>query len=318
MAFVSKPKTGEELEADIAEAEARGLPWRVLGGGSNVLLPDAGFAGVIMIPAVKHLEWVGEAHFSETPLATSDTRYQAAGEGYLRLEEQAVAGGEPAWVRMGAGVPWGQAVSWSLNQELTGLHWYARIPCAVGGAVYNNIHGEKHFLAEVIQEVVSYRPGSGWVRRLPSELRLGYDSSVFHAEKQEVIWEVCFKLERVSKEAAEAARSQYIAWTKAKVTAQPSGANCGSTFQNVPADQAQEGRVSAGWYIEHAGCMGWEEGALQVSSIHANFFTNRGGGTQSQVIRLMERVREAVHARFGIWLVPEVECMEPDGSIRNW
>lgn len=314
--WVSRPHTKEELEADCQNAKAENLPCWVLGAGSNLILPDEGFDGLLIIPANKATEGVDGA-FEEAPYTEAMARYSK--ERGMELPHHEVEAGEPAWFRLGAGVPWGQAVSWTLNQQAVGLHWYARIPCTVGGAAYNNIHGENHFVSEVIQEVTSFSMEHGWRTWKPSELGFAYDYSTFHAHKNDIIWDVTFKLEHVSKESAEAARTQYIAWTKAKVSAQPAGANCGSVFQNLEPSQVGPGKpLGAGWYIEEAGCKGWREGDMEVSPTHANFMSNLGNGTQGQVIALMQRVRQAVRDKFGVLLVPEVEVRQANGETYAW
>jgi len=321
VAWVSRPGTEEELEADCAYAKEQGIPFWMIGAGSNLVLPDEGFNGLVIIPANRQTTILEDASYIESPDTTHYTRYSKEEDmGFLELSEKEIPTGQSIWVRLGAGVPWGQAVIWTLDQGATGLHWYARIPCAVGGAVYNNIHGEKHLLSEVVQEVRSYSPEKGWVSRFPSQLTFGYDVSVFHtAARDEVIWDITFRLTKPSTEVVAAARDQYLEWTRAKVTAQPSGANCGSVFQNIDPTQVEEGAsLSAAWYIDQTGCKGWQEGDMEVSNHHANFMNNRGNGTQAQARTLVERVREAVQAKFGLVLMPEVEFRLANGERLEW
>jgi UDP-N-acetylmuramate dehydrogenase len=320
---VSRPAALEELQADIAEAQKMNLPVRVLGAGSNVILPDAGFKGLVIIPSSKVCEvFTPDELFIEDPLPSDDVRYRTQ-EGFLNLSGgDKRHEGEVAYVRMAAGVPWGQAVIWSLSQGLVGLQWYARIPCNVGGAVYNNIHGEKHFVAEVVQEVRSVNMTTGALRAWrPSELHFSYDFSSFHAHKDEVIWDVTWKLHRVSVEEVAEAKAHYLEWTKAKTEVQPSGANCGSVFQNIKPEEADRlgtGMTAAGWYVDNAGCLGWEEGDMQVYPTHGNFIINRGMGTQGDFLRLVQRVRQNVQEKYGVVLMPEVECITETGEAHAW
>lgn len=321
--WVSRPATQEELEADLRQAGEEGLPVRILGGGSNVLLPDVGLSGLVIIPSSKTREVLSNPSYPEQPITSEDVRYtrETNRADVLHLQTPEQATGELTWVRLGAGLPWGQAVLWTLEQQLTGLQWYARIPCNVGGALYNNIHGEKHFLSEVVQEITSYTTKGEWQRRLPSQLDFFYDHSIFHELPNEVIWEGVFRLERVSEAEAAAARTQYLDWTKHKTTVQPSGANCGSVFQNLTATEQEKAgaeSAAAGWYVEQVGAKGWTEGDMQVFPGHANFIVNQGNGTQADFRILVQRIREAVNNQFGIWLTPEVECIEPDGSSVTW
>lgn len=318
--WLSRPTTREELETDLEMAKEQGIPVRILGGGSDVLLPDDGFRGLIIIPANKTLEVMGEVSFDETPLPFFNERYRIErGKGFLELVEPTIEQGDYVWVRIGAGVPWGQVVMWTFTQGLLGLQGFARIPCTVGGGIYNNIHGEKRFLSEFVQTVTSF--SNRWRTRLPSELAFGYDHSVFHEVRNEVIWEVVLRLSKGSVEAVTQAKEQYLAWTKAKTEKQPSGANCGSVFQNLSPDEsavARTGMVAAGWYVDHAGCLGWSEGDMHVYPTHGNFFINQGNGTQRDFIRLVSRVREEVHIKYEYWLKPEVICIDSDGNDIAW
>lgn len=316
--YVARPTTRESLEATLNEARELNLTTRFFGGGSNTILADEGFVGLLVIPSNRSFQQeTGE--YAEPPVMVKDRYGREADRGFLALNEEVVPSGESAWVTLGAGMPWGQAVMQTLDAGLVGLHYYARIPCTVGGAIYNNIHGEKHFVSECVQAVTSYDTERGWVTRLPSELDFGYDHSIFHTAKHEAIWEVTWKLTQSA--AAADAKEQYLTWTKAKVVAQPSGANCGSVFQNLDANYVAEQSlpsVAAGWYIDHAGCQGWREGALVVSNLHANFITNEGGGTQADFIRLVERVRARVYEAYGVILTPEVECLTASGTTVVW
>jgi UDP-N-acetylmuramate dehydrogenase len=316
--YLSRPQDAEGLQRDLQRAREMGLSVRVLGGGSNVILPDTGFAGLLIIPAFQQCEiFTPERPYTEEPQKVSE-RYRQDDASRLHLADPVPATGVPRYVRVGVGVPWGKVVSWSLAQGLLGLHWYARIPCNVGGAVVNNIHGEKHLLSEVIQEV-RVQTTAGERVYLPSELAFGYDKSRFLMHRDEVVTEVTFRLWEGEPVQSKQAQEQYLQWTRAKVAAQPPGASCGSTFQNFSEEAVGAGKpVAAAWYIERAGCMGWREGEMEISPQHANFLMNTGAGTQQDAVRLIERVRHAVFEKYGLTLEPELECMQPDGASHQW
>jgi UDP-N-acetylmuramate dehydrogenase len=93
------------------------------------------------------------------------------------------------------------------------------------------------------------------------------------------------------------------AYNKRRKRAQPSGRTLGSTFKNPPGDYA--GRL-----IEAAGLKGACVGGVGVSTHHANFFINEGGGTAADFRALIDLVREEVRKRFGVDLEPEIEIVE--------
>src|SRR5690606_32909781 len=98
---------------------------------------------------------------------------------------------------------------------------------------------------------------------------------------------VIFALPTASPEDALVARNHYLEWTKEKTKVQPAGANCGSVFQNLRADQVTDTQQfrAAAWYIDHAGLKGTTRGSLEVMN-QANFINNHGGGTQADFIDL--------------------------------
>lgn len=327
----SRPTTEAELWEDIALAKAAGLPVRVIGGGSNLLFADQGFMGLVIQPAFTHTEllsseqaavYAGQVEQFQAQSEAAPRYKKGEEEGVLHLaDELPEEEGEPVLVKMGAGVPWGQAVMWSLTQQLIGLHWYARIPCQVGGAIFNNIHGAAHLLSEVVVAVEALDCQTGEKKIFgPQELDFGYDHSRFH-QRNEVVAAAVFGLRRVSPTTAQSAKELYLNWTKEKTRVQPSGANCGSVFQNISEEQAREiGQtpLAAGWYIDQCGLRGIQEGGMQVYEKHANFIVNVGTGTQRDFIALVQRIRHTVQEKFSLTLEPEAECIDEQGNRLAW
>lgn len=328
--YFSKPKTLEELREDLQIAKEQGLPVTCLGGGSNLIMADRGFRGLLIRPQFTQLTVLSESGSEPYQPYLEELRAkEAAAPRYARGEEAGVLAlergtearsGKTVLVEMGAGVAWGQAVMWSLQQNLAGLHWYARIPSQVGGAVFNNIHGEKHLLSEVICAVHALDRETGEERIFgPGDLAFGYDQSRFH-RRGEIVTRVIFALTEVSPDAS-AEKQLYLDWTTAKSKVQPSGANCGSVFQNITPEQAREAGqtpLAAGWYVDQAGMKGEQVGGLQVYPGHANFIINHGDGTQADFIALVNRIRQRVKEKFGILLEPEAECIDEQGVRLSW
>lgn len=326
--YLAKVRALEELQETVRLAGLLELPVRVIGGGSNLILSDEGFGGVAIQPLFTQQELLADASAYAPALAdfqssqAASPRYGATKEAdYLKLEDAVDEDGETTLIRLGAGVPWGQAVIWTLNQGLVGLHLFARIPCHVGGAVYNNIHGGSRLLSEFVVAVEAFNAETGETEILhPSQLEFGYDASVFHRRRELVVVRVVFALPKPKPETVVAARTQYLLWTKEKTRVQPAGANCGSVFQNLRHEDlpAPDAAVAAAWYVDQAGLRGYEIGGLQVYPNHANFIVNRGEGTQGDFIKLVRHIRQTVHERFHVWLTPEAECMGPRGEVLVW
>lgn len=326
--YLAKVHTLSELQETIAISQSNQLPFRILGAGSNLILPDDGFEGVM----IKLL-------FSQSNIVQDQSRYQNAlsawrdqgrlqdrysatqATGFLQLNQTVQIPVETVTlVELGAGVAWGQAVTWSLGQNLAGLHWFARIPCNIGGALFNNIHGGKYFISQQVVLVQALNSQTGQLEEfsLP-ELDFSYDFSIFHRRPELIILKAIMALYQVTPELAAACREQYIAWTKEKIQVQPVGANCGSVFQNFSREQVGADQpLAAAWYIEQAGWKGRTLGGFQVYPLHANFITNLGQGKQAEFISLIHQIRQSVFEQFGLWLLPEAECMGVHGERLIW
>ncbi len=304
---------------------------RVIGGGSNLALPDGDLVPRLFKLQGGGIELADEAlsgRFANRATQVEEARYLAENkEGVLALSESeqlahnlaAIQG--QVYIVADAGVPWAALVAKSLQMGLAGLQWYARIPCQVGGAVYNNIHGEKHLLSEVVAAVEVFNVTSATTYWIPaSELAFGYDTSALQG-KPWLITRVLFALTPAPTPLLEQAKSLYQTWTSAKVKAQPAGANCGSVFQNLTSDQIQHlptSYTAAGWFLDQVGAKSEREGDLVVSDLHANFITNTGEATQAQLLTLIERLRLRVHQEFGVTLHPEVYAWDEYGNARPW
>lgn len=328
--YFARPTSMEQLQETFAALREHGLAYKVIGAGSNLLMADAGFRGVVVQPGFTTIQVVQAEELvawfpdgSQPEPAPVTPRYSPeTGEGLLNLQESAeTAGGAYAYVAMGAGVPWGQAVTASLRQHASGLQYFARIPCNVGGAIYNNIHGATHLLSETIVAVRAFDPVTQEiVTWKASECGFGYDQSIFHKNGQ-VIIEGLFQLQEVDAGGAKRELDHYLEWTKEKARVQPSGANCGSVFQNLQGRFVRDHGLpsgSAAWYIDRCGWKGKQQEAFQVYPGHANFIINHGGGSEVAFIQLVEAIRASVYAEYKVELRPEVECIDEVGNPYVW
>jgi UDP-N-acetylmuramate dehydrogenase len=187
----------------------------------------------------------------------------------------------------------------------SGLEWSNSVPGSVGGGVVSNAgaHGKELKDDLLGIEVLT---GEGKVETWPVEaLQLGYRTSRFKAHGHramsppEVILSANIRLYRdVEKQCATRLRE----FLSERQASQPQGKSAGSTFKNPPG-------YSAGWLIEQVGLKGRQHGQAQFSPKHANFMMNLGGATASDVLALMQQAQEAVRARFGVDLEPEIELV---------
>jgi len=269
----------EAVRAALHEVTPAGaaIPLFVLGRGSNLLVSDAGFEGVVL-----HL-----------------------GAGFAGLELPA-AGGAPE-VRAGAALALPVLARRVADAGWSGLSWAVGVPGSVGGAVRMNAGGHGSDTASSLTrcalfDLAGSEDGPGEID--PAALHLAYRSSSLTAT-QVVVWAE-FGLQRGDPVAGRAAIAEVVRWRREH---QPGGSNAGSVFTNPPDD-------AAGRLVEAAGLKGHRLGTAQVSTKHANFIQADDGGSADDVARLIDFVAAAVEERLGVVLRPEVQMVGFDGASR--
>ena len=269
--FLFAPSDVDDLRAFLAwahEADVRAL---VLGGGSNVLLPD------------------GELDAALVHLVPGLNRIDDLPDGTIRAQ---------------AGVRNRDLVEHLAARGVTGLEFLHDVPGTVGGAVVMNASNNHGETADTVASVEFLEPGPDWpLRTLTREhLAFGYRSSPFQADSRRVVTAVTFRLPGrgepyAIRDRLQALKDERAARFPCEV------ANCGSVFRRPPGDYA--GRL-----IEASGLKGLREGDALVSPKHAGFIVNLGNATAGDVKRLVLRVQQAVLAATGVRLERELIYLE--------
>jgi len=276
-----------EREDDIAVLAAAvadtGLPVLVVGRGSNLLVADAGFAGIAVQlgPAFADIDLDAEAPAPATPSTATPS-----------------APAPPSIaVDVGASVLLPVLARRTVAAELSGLEWAVGVPGSVGGAVRMNAGGHGSDIASVVASVRVGDLGDGSVRVLePTELGLRFRGSALRDDQ--IVLSARFALSRGDRAAGEAELAEVVRWRREH---QPGGQNAGSVFVNpIP------GVLSAGEVIDALGLRGLRLGSAQVSEKHANFIQADDGGSADDVFALMNLVRAKVLADRGISLRSEI------------
>lgn len=311
--------TEEELVNAVKEADIAGEPVLIIGGGSNVLVADAGFDGTVI-----HVETKGNTYHVD-----------------------ACSGG---MITVSAGEDWDGFVAWILDKGFAGLETMSGIPGTVGGAPIQNIGAYGHEVAEVIARVRTWDRQKGDYKTFSnSECEFSYRSSIFKKNPgRYVIIDVTFQLRNgemslpikykelanylgVDLEArvlTSDVRKAVLALRAAKGMLLDTGDHdtwsAGSFFVNpvlsaadaekLPADAPrwiqEDGRVktSAAWLMENAGIKkGHTHNGAGVSSKHVLALVNNGNATAADIADLARSARSAVKEKFGINLEPEVQ-----------
>ena len=263
--------TMDELVTTIEVAGECGLDWTILGKGTNVLIADEGYDGIIIT------------------LGREFKRHEV-----LRDE----ATGRPRAMVCGAAVALGSLVQEAVKTGYSGFEFAVGIPGSLGGAVLMNAGTKEATIGQVCRSIVVYRPDSGLHRYAGEELPWHYRYSGLPAG--EIVLEAEIAIEEASTAFIQAKMEGIL---KRRRKTQPIGVpNAGSIFRNPPDD-------SAGRLIEACGFKGMSIGGAQVSETHANFIINTGHATARDVVMLMTKIRKRVREEYGIELKPEIKFL---------
>jgi len=254
----------------------------ILGGGSNLLLPDDGFDGVVVKISLKELS----------------------------VTDQVVMAEAGAWL--------GQVLDLAVKNSLTGLEWAAGIPGTIGGAVRGNAGAMGQDISKNIQKVEVWQDGE--IKELSrEECGFIYRGSDFKNDPQAVILRVWLALAKGEVRQILATVQENLKQREGKFPPYPSA---GCFFKNVKLDKwpghpkdlptifLERGTVPAGWLIDQAGARGLLQGGAAVSDKHCNFVINKDKASQADVLAVVEEVRTRVYNKFKVELELEVEIIK--------
>jgi UDP-N-acetylmuramate dehydrogenase len=329
--FVEARNEGVVTEA-LRWADDRKLPVALLGGGSNLVVADAGFAGLVVRMGVRGRRFEATSPSGEVTVTAS------------------------------AGEPWDDLVADTVARDLAGLECLSGIPGLVGATPIQNVGAYGQEVAQTVRAVRVLDRGSWKIRELaPADCGFGYRASTFKRDPERfVVLAVTFGLrsggaptlsyrELASALAGHArppladVRAAVLALRRDKsmldksmsvMADDPNRRSVGSFFMNPVVTEAEAAAVvaravaagvipvvgampswpadaghrklSAGWLIEKAGvARGLRRGPVGVSSAHALALVHHGGGSTAALVALGREIRDTVRARFGLTLVPE-------------
>jgi UDP-N-acetylmuramate dehydrogenase len=186
------------------------------------------------------------------------------------------------------------------GRGLANLEFATGIPGTVGGAVYMNAGAYGSDTSEVLIWADVYKPEPGVVERVPNaRLGFSYRHSFLHEHPDWVVLRAAYALTPGDPGELKARIKKFRAQ---RMDGSPNRPSCGSTFKRPEGDYP--GRV-----IEAAGLKGTRIGQIEVSSVHANYFVNYGGGTARDALELIQLVKETVFEKLGVELELEVRFL---------
>ena len=268
--------TIDDLHRVAAARAATGLEVLTIGRGSNMLVADSGYPGIVVSLA----EFAGEIAIGT---ADADGRVVVTAGGGVAL---------PVLARRTAAA------------AVAGFEWAVGVPGSIGGAVRMNAGGHGSDMAASVIDVDVFdlddqALGVALRRVVARDLGLRFRGS--DLTDDQLVVEVRLDLRRGDREASEREIAEIVRWRREH---QPGGQNCGSVFVNpVP------GEVTAGGLIDGLGLRGLRIGTAWVSEKHANFIQSTDGGAAADVRAVMEAVRDRVAAATGYVLRSEVRLI---------
>ncbi len=279
-------KTKEELIEAISYGRENKLPYFVLGGGSNILVTDKGFRGLVIKNKTSGIE-----------VTSMGGKVQAGGVGIGNVV-----------IKAESGVPANRLIGYTIDQGLSGLQDFLGLPGTVGGAIYNNSHHLGGLFGDHVISVELLTEDGQVITVSKDQMDFAYDYSRLH-KTHEIVLSVSFQLTPGDKnELVEKGKAAVARRSKSQPLGAPSS---GCIFQNISlADAMRIGTpnhiLSVGYLIDHAHLKGTRVGGAVVSDVHGNFIINDGTATAQDVLDLIEVVRGKVKEVYGVTLVPEV------------
>ena len=264
-------RSEREVAAAVGAARALDLPVTLLGGGSNVLVADAGVRGLV-----------------------------------VRFRHGRIARTSPGTVRAAAGVTLNGLVRWTINRGLAGLEAWAGTPGTVGGAIRGNAHFRGRLIGGLVTAVGLLGP-DGVLRRVPAgRMAFGYDRSRVQESGEAVLWAEFGVRDARGVDLRAEARSSLRFRKRTQPLAAPSA---GCVFRNPDPGSVRlpaGAPCAAGALVDGAGLKGRSVGGARVSPVHANFIVTGPGARARDVRVLVDRCRADVAAKYGVTLAPEI------------
>jgi len=289
--YFARPSTPGELLETLNWAEKHKQSVYILGGGSNILVSDKGYDGLVIKPSNQQI--------NSKVLSARNVELRVGGGLSLRSLLQFCN---------------------TATKFFTGLEWSAGIPGSVGGAVYGNAGAFGQSMEDIVRSVYAYDLREGVFKTYKNDdCHFGYRHSLFQQEKK-IIWSIFLRLEVGN---ATTGRQIILDHLKERKQKQPlEYPSAGSVFKNVSIMELDKSlsssaeilplfkeTIPAGWLIERSGLKGCRIGNAEVSPKHCNFLVNLGGARAQDIFALIQLVQKNVWGKFKLKLIPEINFL---------
>lgn len=280
--YYLETKDVEELQEVIKFCKENNIEFKVIGGGSNFLVNDEGYNGLIIRYIDRNIDLVDDVF------------------------------------RVGAGVILLNLVNYSLEKAYVGLESLAGIPGTVGGAIYGNAGAYGRAIGDFVKSV-KIIDEEGEIKILnQEECNFNYRKSVFSLLNCVILDAEIVLRKKENAEEKEIANHNIKLRAEKHPLNMP---NAGSWFKNIDLNNKTKERlkefdlskfekymkIPAAWIIEQAGLKGYQIGGAQMSEKHANFLVNKKDASAEDVVNLSNYVKEQIKEKYDIELEEEVQ-----------
>ena len=262
-------------------AETSGARYGVIGAGTNLIVSDEGFDGIILRFTAKEISHDG------------------------------------ALVRAEAGAELQSLVDYCIDHGLRGLETMTGIPGSVGAAIYGNAGAYGHSIDERVERV-RFLDGNASRSFTVSECGFRYRESVFKEHKDWIVLSVDLRMTPAPASELRATAGEIL---KIRLAKYPVSMKCaGSIFKNlilaelaenvrlqIPDRVVREGKAPSAYFLEQVGAKGMRCGGMCVADYHANLIYNEGAGTARELCALIRELKSRVLTRFHLELEEEVQ-----------
>jgi len=279
-------KTIEQLMEAVSRSKQNKIKYFILGGGSNLLISDRGFSGLVIKLDIR---------------------------GYKLRESRLIAG---------AGLSLSRLVQLAGKNNLTGLEWAVGIPGTIGGAIRGNAGAFGQAIGQIVDKVIILNPRGVVKRWSAAKCRFTYRDSIFKSNKKLIILEVEFRFKRGRGTSVRQQMKEFLRQRRH----QPKQPSAGCVFKNPAIASRQrlnliaqypdlankinpKGLIPAAWLIDQCGLRGRKSGDAKISLEHANFIVNSGRAQAKDVKKLIALIKKMVYNKFNIKLQEEIEIV---------
>ena len=287
--YFFEAKDADALINAVRYAHENNIAYFILGGGTNILVPEEGFDGVVIKAGHQRIEAQGDELYAD------------------------------------AGIPMGALGTKAAALSLSGLEWAAGLPGTLGGAIFGNAGSHGKEIKDAIGEVEVFDAARDTMKSISAhECGFAYRHSAFK-ENSGVIMRAVLQLQKGDMEEIAMRMKENM---HKRSTHQPlAQRSAGCVFKNIELATSREGVelvrahadfaafrgarfLPAGLLVDKAGLKGARSGGAMVSDRHGNFIVNEAHATADDIMRLIATAKEVVREKFGVTMQEEIQMMQ--------